>query len=102
MMDIGPGDCVEAVRDMGWCDVLYARRGDRDIVERLEPPDPRDDPCSNCGGLLGGLWLRNHQAIEPLVMFCLCGWRKVGPGRDETTRLFAEDLSVRAPETEAV
>jgi hypothetical protein len=101
MTDIGPGDCVEAVRDVVSYDgTVYARRGERDIVEVVHGPLPTDEVCF-WGHRLGGFELVEH-TLPPGTFFCVCGWRKVGPSRDETTRLFAEDLHVRAPETEKV
>ena len=101
MTDIGPGDCVEAVRDSELGGVVYARRGDRDVV--AEVVNELHPPCLFCERTdTVGLILTHHGQDDRDWEFCVCGWRKVGPGRDEVVRRFAEDLNVRAPETESV
>jgi hypothetical protein len=102
MTDIGPGDCVEAVRDSMDGEVVHARRKDRDIVvEVVISPDHM--PCPYCGSEeTAGLILKDHGGDDPEWVFCICGWKKVGGSRSDTMRWFASDLTVKSPETEKV
>lgn len=94
--DLGPGDVVVAVAN-----VISARwgtipRGTRATVTELSPgPSPG---CNGCDGGPGGV----HLAEFPNPRwFCLCRWRRVGGSRSDTIRLFAADLTVRAPDVSA-
>lgn len=89
--DIGPGDVVEAVTNYPDHGLRY---GDRKIVARIAP---WTGTCTTlrCGQTTGFSLV--GVGLAPGECFCPCGWRKIGPGREETVRRFAEDLNVQAP-----
>lgn len=88
---VGSGDVVEAVKDM---DVRpygpQVPRGARATVSEVRPTVPANGRC--CDVPLGLLLV--EYPLAPIAAWCPCGWRRIGPGREEMARRFAEDLNV--------
>jgi hypothetical protein len=99
--DLGPGDCVEARITMHisppWVDggggTYDIPAGTRTVVVRVTAG--RSSFCHTCGANNGpGLILHDYPLV-PFVSWCSCEWRKVGGGKEEHLRQFAEYLRQR-------
>lgn len=95
--DIGPGDVVEAIRDIrrrvnnGPLLEITVAKGERHVV--LAVAAFRLFGCTYCGGF---------DAIDVGLSgaACICGWKKIGGSEADTLRLFAEDLNAAPVEPE--
>lgn len=90
--DIGPGDVVEAVKRMigDRTNRPYVSVGQRAVVRSLLTTPPA---CRACKGEESYIL----EGISSNLLFCVCGWRKIGGSQADTIRRFAEDLNVRLP-----
>ena len=90
-MDIGPGDVVEAVRDVVGVDRqgvgFWISKGFRRVVSAvgLSGADPHQG-CFSCGETKRFVQLEN--ALEGEWLWCLCGFRKIGGSQADTVARF--------------
>ena len=100
MTDLGRHDVVERVGGVPhrW------RAGERATVVSVLPISPFR--CDTCGQRVAqGLILTPDRRLpidkQRGLAWCPNHWRKIGPGRDEVARMFAEDLSPAKPKVSA-
>jgi hypothetical protein len=95
--DIGKGDVVAATSyhpAQGVLQPYPVWKGDRAVVTGLHE---NDVVCTGCGDRGRGFYL-DRFPLPSDVSWCPCGWRKIGPGREEIAALFAADLTARRPQ----
>lgn len=98
--DIGPGDVVEYVDAVHPYPGGVIIRGDRRVIDAIAPIGLEAGECMECG-LVGGAGYYLVGIARGRWPWCPNHWRKIGPSRSETVRLFAEDLNVERPKVGA-
>lgn len=93
--EIGPGDVVEATRDLpaqfGDTVICVAPKGARAVVLGVSGPGWCNCRPDCCGLDLEGWPLPRH------MHWCPCGWRKVGGSQVDTVRQFEDALRQCSP-----